>query len=123
MSPKKVLIVDLDAGYRGKLAYRLSVLGLRSYGCDSPKNLDEALKDDWDLIITDWDFYQFSGLPLLQTLRAKERPVLVCSDRDTFEIAEEGLKAGAKGVFSRQRQGDLVEEVEALLELKQGLGG
>jgi two-component system chemotaxis response regulator CheY len=112
---KSVLVLDLDSIHCNEVAASLYSHGFRVMRCDSIVNLEAVLKGTWDLILTEWEFYQLSGASLISHLRPERQPVMVFSNRDTGSIAAEAMQAGAKGVFSKHSRAELVEEVERQL--------
>jgi DNA-binding response OmpR family regulator len=118
---KSILMLDLSSALSSELAHSLEARGWKVMRCQSVLSLDHALKGIWDLVLTEWDFYQFHGSQLIQLLRPERQPVLVCSRQETSSIAAEALEAGARGVFSSFSRSALLDEIQRQLDGTHGL--
>jgi two-component system chemotaxis response regulator CheY len=101
----RILIVDDSKGMRGIVKRALRAAGIGEHTCDEASNGLEALKfihqTKPDLVLTDWNMPEMSGLELLKTLRETGNPVRVgfITSESTDEMRAEALGAGANFVL------------------------
>ena len=96
--PKRILVVDDDAGMRAGL---VEVLGRGGYAVESAATGEEGLarlgRGGVDLLITDLRLPGMGGLDLLRDARAAgaEAPTIVITAHGTIEDAVAAIKLGA----------------------------
>jgi response regulator RpfG family c-di-GMP phosphodiesterase len=120
---KRLLIVDDSAVIRNGLAKRLEHLPLDiSLARDGLEAL-EMIADhgaDFDLVVTDVDMPNLSGLELCRWLKANRRtchlPVIILSTLDDNEDIERGFMVGAAAYLSKsEARHVIVETIERVL--------
>jgi len=117
MTKKKILIVDDAATFRESITDFLIELPL-NIDVYSAKNGREALKivkkEVPDLIITDWEMPEMTGIEMIKKLKSNEQfkdiPVVMCTGiMTTSENLQTALKAGAIDYIRKP-----VEKIELL---------
>ena len=105
----KILVVDDSLTMRKIIVNSLSRLGFKEVvEADNGKKAFETLSTGGgaDLILTDWNMPEMSGLELIQAVRGsgnevlKKTPVLMITTNSAKEEVVEALKAGVEG-FTR----------------------
>ncbi|MFZ5573258.1 MAG: chemotaxis response regulator CheY [Thermodesulfobacteriota bacterium] len=97
---KKILVVDDFATMRRILKNILKQIGFTNITEADNGNaaLEELKKKKYDLIISDWNMPQMTGLDLLKTIRSdeamKDTPVLMVTAEAQKQNVIEAVKAG-----------------------------
>jgi two-component system, OmpR family, response regulator len=104
--PRRILIVDDDAGIRIVLEEALRHLGYEVQGALDGLWVSRALQQDvfpFDVVILDWKMPELDGLAVLQELRtrAPETPVLFISIAVDDQLRREALSLGAFEVLRK----------------------
>lgn len=120
---KKILIVDDFATMRRILKNILKQIGFASITEADNGNtaLEELKKKQFDLIISDWNMPQMSGLDLLKSIRAdanlKELPVLMVTAEAQKQNVIEAVKAGVTGYVVKPFTADaILEKLEKIFK-------
>lgn len=98
MSEKTILLVDDDASLRRVLAHHLAEAGYRVLtAADGKAGLDTFTEEQVDLVITDIQMPEMSGLELLRrtSVMTPDAVVLVITAYGSIETAVEAMKLGA----------------------------
>jgi PAS domain S-box-containing protein len=84
--------------------------------CDEPA-LDRALRERWDIVVTDWMLPGFGGRQVLDMLsaRAPGTPCIVISGTPNEEAAVEALRAGALDFLAKDKPRRFVPAIERAL--------
>jgi two-component system, chemotaxis family, chemotaxis protein CheY len=104
-----VLIVDDSSSMRSVIKKIISLSGFRMDGCIEAGNGQEgllALEKEWvDLIISDINMPEMSGLEMLRRLKAysvyQDIPVIVVSTEGSEERIHEAVRCGARGFIKK----------------------
>ena len=85
---------------------------------DTKKAMLEALKEPWDIIISDFTMPQFSGLAALETLHTTglDIPFIIVSGTIGEEAAVEVMRAGASDYVLKSRRDRLMLAIRRELE-------
>jgi phosphoserine phosphatase RsbU/P len=104
---------------------QLSVLELQRAGfaltyqrVDTSERMREALaRNNWDVIIADYDMPSFTGFDALDLVRGQglDVPFLIVSGNTTDDIAASALTAGASDCISKHNLSRLVPAVKRAL--------
>lgn len=98
-SPLRVLVVDDSDDDYQLLVAQLAAVGLRisSRLVEDAPGMREALKEPWDIVISDHSMPRFSSMAALQLLKETQGdvPFLIVSAAIGEEVAVEALHAGA----------------------------
>jgi putative two-component system response regulator len=102
----RILIVDDSAIIRKALTKQMEVYGARiTQTEDGEQAWEVALRDDFDLIITDVEMPNLDGFGLCQRLKGNVRtrgvPVIILSSLDTDKDIEQGFNVGAAAYVSK----------------------
>ncbi|PCI61230.1 MAG: hypothetical protein COB37_08550 [Kordiimonadales bacterium] len=97
-----ILAVDDSKTIRDIVAFTLEQAGYSvGLAVDGVDALDKLNKEDFDLVITDFNMPNMDGLELIETIKAKEdwktKPVLVLSTESDAELKNRARAAGATG--------------------------
>lgn len=98
LSEKKILVVDDDASLRRVLSHHLSEAGYQVVAAADGKNgLELSTEEQIDLVITDIQMPEMSGLELLRRIKviSPDTAVLVITAFGSIETAVEAMKLGA----------------------------
>lgn len=81
---------------------------------ETPKGMEEALRESWDLVISDYVMPQFNGFAALQMARQLDLdlPFIIVSGQIGEETAVSAMKAGAHDYVMKDRLARLVPAVE-----------
>lgn len=98
----KILAVDDSPSIRSMLSFTLRQAGYTPVAAeDGRQGLEEAEKDQFDLVITDINMPVMNGIELIEALRKlpqyKFTPILVLSTESGSEKKNLGKQAGATG--------------------------
>lgn len=116
----RILVVDDSAIIRTALTKQLEGYGADITPAENGEQAwEEALRADFDLVITDVEMPRMDGFTLCQHLKDNIRtrgiPVIILSSSDSDADIEEGFKAGATAYVSKSegqaQLGDIVERV------------
>lgn len=98
---KKILVVDDDLDVRQSLndlfSRRYSVV----LAADGSEGLAKVAGENPDLVISDFNMPEMTGLELLRALRAKEdtRPVVICASGISEDTVADLLRGGCLGFY------------------------
>jgi CheY-like chemotaxis protein/anti-sigma regulatory factor (Ser/Thr protein kinase) len=116
----KVLVVDdnaFDRNLAGKLLEKGTGLTV-VYAADGKEGLAVIAREEPDLVLTDLQMPEMTGLELVEEIKSKHPslPVILMTAHGSEEIAMQALRKGAASyVPKRNLAQDLVETVEGLL--------
>lgn len=117
----RILVIEDDEGYQELLASHLSP----AYDLTLCATVEDALQkidaDKFDLIISDINLQDKSGLEILMRLqgngRLKECPVLLCSSQNDADTKQLAKNMGAAGFIEKPLEVlPFLDEVGALLK-------
>ena len=103
----RILIVDDSKGMRGVVRRALRSAGIGDHTCDEASNGLEALKviheTHPDVVLTDWNMPEMSGLELVKTLREVGNPVRVgfITSESNDDMRSQAFQAGASFVLAK----------------------
>ena len=118
----KVLAVDDSATMRRIIKNQLKQSGIEDV--DEAENGREALtllgRGQYDLLITDWNMPEMSGIDFIRTVRSmpdiKDTPVLMVTTNAAKDDIVEALKAGVNSYVVKPFTPDTMKEkIEAVL--------
>jgi signal transduction histidine kinase/DNA-binding response OmpR family regulator len=120
----RILLADDNADLRDHVARLLRPYWDVTAAVDGQEALDLAVREQFDLVLTDVMMPRLDGFALIRALRADERtrdvPIVVLSARAGEEASVEGLSAGADDYLVKPFSArDLTARVRANLELGQ----
>ncbi|HET6530494.1 MAG TPA: SpoIIE family protein phosphatase [Actinoplanes sp.] len=120
----RILLVDDNADLRDHVARLLRPFFDVTTAVDGRAAVAYAMRDPFDLVLTDVMMPRLDGFGLIRALRADERtrdvPIVVLSARAGVEASVEGLTAGADDYLVKPFSArDLTARVRANLELGQ----
>ncbi len=113
---KKILVVDDFSTMRRILKNILKQIGFTniSEADNGTTALEELKKKKFDLIISDWNMPQMTGLDLLKTIRAddtlKDIPVLMVTAEAQKQNVIEAVKAGVTNYVVKPFTADSISE-------------
>jgi signal transduction histidine kinase len=83
----------------------------------SPPELEDALAQSWDLLISDWSMPGFGGLQVLEAIAARglDLACIIVSGTPGEEAAVEALRAGALDFLSKDKPRRIVPAVQRAL--------
>jgi two-component system chemotaxis response regulator CheY len=95
----KALVVDDSAVMRKILIETLSIIGIVEIGeaADGEEAVKACLKENYDVVLMDWNMPKLSGFDALKQIRAsgKQTPIImVTTEAEKIRVIE-ALKAGA----------------------------
>ncbi len=117
-----VLIVDDQQSMRGICKYILGQLGFKTI--TEAKSGRDALgkieKDNFDLIISDWNMPDIDGLTLLKVLRkhpkTQKMPFIMATGRSDKEQVKEAITAGVNNYIIKPFDaGTMKKRIEAVI--------
>lgn len=106
MDQPRILIVDDSATIRKALTKQMETYGARiTQAEDGEQGWEAALREDFDLIISDVEMPRLDGFGLCQRLKGNVRtrgiPVIILSSLDADKDIEQGFKVGATAYVSK----------------------
>ncbi|MFN0124245.1 MAG: response regulator [Blastocatellia bacterium] len=110
MNGKSLLVVDDSATFRRLLCLSLTrIEGISEQNITQADNGAEALSKlragSFDLVLTDINMPEMSGLELVQAVRQdldnKQLPIVIISTRGSEVEVEKGIELGASGYLSK----------------------
>jgi len=119
MAEKTILLVDDDASLRRVLAHHLTEAGYRALtAVDGKAGLEMFTEEQVEMVITDIQMPEMSGLDLLRRIRvmSPETVVLVITAHGSIETAVEAMKLGAHDYITKP-----FNREELLLTVSKGL--
>lgn len=115
----KVLVVDDDPNLTDLLVDTLVVIGYEAFAADSAKSAMEILrKEQIDLVISDINMPEMSGIELLEQIKKSNRrlPVMLITGIGTDTIKDRAYSSGADGFLAKPfRIGTIESEIGRLL--------
>jgi two-component system, chemotaxis family, chemotaxis protein CheY len=111
----KILIVDDSKGMRGVVRRTLRAAGIGAHTCDEASNGLEALRAIHefkpDVVLTDWNMPEMSGLELIKTLREAGNPIRVgfITSEGTDDMKQAAMGAGANFVLVKPVSPDAIK--------------
>ena len=119
-SPLRLLLIEDSEDDAALLIRQLERGGLQveAFRVDSTEALEEALKDQWDLFISDFHLPGMDGLEALKIVRRSglDRPFLMVSGVMGEETAVEAMRAGAHDYILKDNMARLVPAVNRASE-------
>jgi two-component system NtrC family response regulator len=129
--PRRLLLVEDDAAYLGRLAKNLKASGFDVVGVESAEAARRSLADQpFDLVLTDVRLPGASGLDLLEELRRQDGagggpgedgfaapPVVVLTSVNAVDVAVQAMRLGAADYLTKESTRD-----EIVLRLRNILG-
>jgi putative two-component system response regulator len=125
MSDRRILIVDDSAVFRTSMKKILesknSEIVLAE---DGQEGLDLALKEKFDIVVSDIDMPKLNGIDLCRSLKntsaTQGTPIVMVSTFDSDSDVDKGFQAGASAYLSKYDiQGRLLETVDSVLSKSQ----
>ena len=120
-SARKILIVEDHKPLRSLLSFLLTQAGFETFEtADAMAALDEACRQQPDLVLLDWQLPDMEGIKLLRLWRAEETtariPVIMVSGKADEGDRVAGLRAGADDYIVKPfGRDELLARVEAVL--------
>lgn len=110
----KALVVD-DSGVMRKIVIRsLAAVGITDVveAADGSKGFDAFQADAFDMVLTDWNMPNRSGLELLQDIRhaGSEVPVIVITTEAEKSRVLEAIQAGASDYLAKPFEQDTLRK-------------
>lgn len=118
---KKILSVDDTVTIRRLIAHVLTTSGYEvDEAQDGCAGLEKAAKNDYDLILTDYNMPHMDGISMLRAIRALPAhgaiPIVVVTTEFGADLKQQGRDAGATGWMVKPiHPGKLVEMVRRLI--------
>jgi two-component system phosphate regulon response regulator PhoB len=118
---RKILIVEDHKPLRSLLSFLLSSAGYETFEtADAISAMDEASRQQPDLVLLDWQLPDMDGIKLLRLWRAEEAtagiPVIMVSGKADEVDRVAGLKAGADDYITKPfGRDELLARVQAVL--------
>lgn len=118
----RILVVDDSTTMRRILINTLSKLGYTDVvdGCNGREGLDRLAASPIDLVITDWNMPEMSGIEFIRAIRANDQyksiPVLMVTTNAAKDDIVEALRAGINNYVVKPFTPDVIrEKIEAVL--------
>jgi two-component system, chemotaxis family, chemotaxis protein CheY len=118
----RILVVDDSTTMRRILINTLNKLGYTDVvdGCNGREGLDRLGTNQIDLVITDWNMPEMSGIEFIRNIRANDKtrgiPVLMVTTNAAKDDIVEALKAGVNNYVVKPFTADVIKEkIEAVL--------
>ena len=118
----KFLVVDDSSTMRRIIINTLNKLGYQDVieASNGREGIDRASAGPIDVIITDWNMPEVSGIDFIRTIRAQEKtakvPVLMVTTNAAKDDIVEALRAGVNNYVVKPFPPDTMKEkIEALL--------
>jgi DNA-binding NtrC family response regulator len=122
MSTPHILLIDDEAITLSNLTHVLKREGYRVTACrEGTAALDEFIKHDFDLVLTDLKMHGIDGMGVLQHVRQHypDTPVIMITGHATLDSAVAAMKAGAFHYLAKPfRLAEAREIVRSALELR-----
>jgi two-component system chemotaxis response regulator CheY len=115
----KILVVDDSKAMRLIVQRALRQAGLANGGVEEAENGAQALKairtSTPDLVLSDWNMPEMTGIDLLSALTAEGRkvPFVFVTSESTSEMRERAKAAGALGLIAKPFDADKFRDVLA----------
>jgi len=116
MENKKILFVEDSPTMRRIIANSLKKLGIKNAteaenGVDA---LEKIQKDDFDLILTDWNMPEMNGQELVEHVRKMEKyksiPILMITTRGMEDDVMTAIKSGVNGYMVKPFTPELLKK-------------
>ena len=116
MENKKILFVEDSPTMRRIIANSLKKLGIKEAteaenGVDA---LEKIQKDDFDLILTDWNMPEMNGQELVEHVRKMEKyktiPILMITTRGMEDDVMTAIKSGVNGYMVKPFTPELLKK-------------
>ncbi|MGA9176355.1 MAG: response regulator [Desulfobacterales bacterium] len=120
-SERRILIVDDSAVFRTSMRKILASMNAEIIlAQDGQEGLDLALKETFDIVVSDIDMPKINGIELCRTIKnttaTQGIPVVMVSTFDSDSDVDKGFEAGASAYLSKYEiQSHLLETVENVL--------
>jgi two-component system, chemotaxis family, chemotaxis protein CheY len=118
----RILVVDDSTTMRRILINTLSKLGYTDVvdGCNGREGLERLAASAVDLVITDWNMPEMSGIEFIRNIRSNDKfksiPVLMVTTNAAKDDIVEALKAGVNNYVVKPFTPDVIKEkIEAVL--------
>jgi len=112
-------IEDSELDHELAMAHlRRGGLEVQTLRVDSEADFRNALADDWDLVLSDYNLPGFSGLTALEVLKrsGKIRPFILLSGEIGEDVAVEAMRNGASDYLLKNNLARLVPAMEHAIE-------
>ncbi len=119
--PKKILAVDDDVAIVRMIEFKLKAAGLEvTCAFNGQEALDKIAVDKPDLLITDINMPQMTGIELVRQLKksvqTRDIPVIILTARGEDEQREEAMQIGANVFVNKPfSPGKLLEIVQGMM--------
>lgn len=129
MKDKSILVVDDSAIFRHLLCVSLTRIdGITENDITQAENGTEALDKiknrNFDLVLTDINMPEISGLELVQKVRQElgrnDLPIIIISTKGSEAEVEKGMEIGASGYLSKPISMNQLRELVTKLLLEEG---
>lgn len=108
----KTLVVDDSGTMRKILINILSTMGITevSQAADGQEALDAAMREDFGLILMDWNMPNMLGIDALKMIRAngKQMPIIMVTTEAEKSRVLEALKSGASNYIIKPFKPDVI---------------
>ncbi|HEY3380323.1 MAG TPA: response regulator [Vicinamibacterales bacterium] len=118
----RILVVDDSSTMRRIIINTLNKLGYTSIveASNGREGLDRLSTNPVDLIVTDWNMPEMSGIEFIRSLRANDKtkaiPVLMVTTNAAKDDIVEALKAGVNNYVVKPFTPDIIKEkIEAVI--------
>jgi two-component system, chemotaxis family, chemotaxis protein CheY len=118
----RILVVDDSTTMRRILINTLNKLGYTDVvdGCNGREGLEKLAANPVDLVITDWNMPEMSGIEFIRNIRSSDKfksiPVLMVTTNAAKDDIVEALKAGVNNYVVKPFTPDVIKEkIEAVL--------
>src|SRR5215467_13529575 len=117
MPPMRIAILEDDASQLELLGHWLALAGHDAERFEHGQELLKAIdKEDFDLLILDWNLPDLSGIDVLRRIRQRSRmPVIFCTAREGQDDVVAALREGADDYLKKPiRRMELLARIEAV---------
>ena len=122
-TPMKILVADDSSTMRRIILNCLRKAGYDQFveAADGKEGLAQLKAESIDLVITDWNMPNMSGLQFLQEIRSSEPfaklPVIMVTTQSVSDDIKQAVQAGVNGYILKPFTPDAIKErVEAVLK-------